>query len=84
MSNDKWRMVLSVCVFAVIVSKLTEELVEQSHRQADDIEIVAPDPFDKPRCATLNRVGAGLAHGFAGCHIPGDFVVGHRREADLR
>ena len=61
-----------------------EQTDEQRHRQPDDVQVVAFDPFDERRAPALDGVGARPPFPLAGRDIRGDVPPRQRPERDER
>src|SRR5437868_2078176 len=63
---------------------LDEEPNERRRRKADDVEVVALDPLDERRAASLDRVPAGASFPFAGREVRREVARRQSTEGDER
>ena len=62
---------------------MAEHGAQAADGEPHDVVVVAVQPFHKETGQSLNAVGPGLVHGFAGGHIGVDFPLGQGTEPDV-
>jgi hypothetical protein len=59
-----------------------KEAGDEGNGKADDVEVIAFNAGNPTSGTTLDGIGSGFVHGFAGGDIGGDFFVGEGEESD--